>query len=370
MGQLMAQAQVFKNEWWRIFQNMERMKSRFNYTASFAFALCLCAGSSLLGCRGTTSGGEQDFGGGVAVSNADNTGRIEVSVNQSSVAVGGTAGFSAFAFDRNGRPVQGIRISCDSEKEIAIIEPTDGVETTGTFGGISGIIGCRRPGSYQFGCRLPIGANLRKFVDVKCVGDVPAGFDGFPGAAGGGLGGGTLPPASGGPGSGGSGNLRITAVSAETVTQTSATQIDTRQDVCNNNTPADPTDDFAELFGDDFVNITVTNGTSSLIRFTRMNYTVDNGRTDGGDARSPDISLTGEIQAAAGSTVTVRSLFLDSVSGTKTYGDGSTQVPTNLGFRNVTFRLYGTDDQGNEVVIETSTALSFDDFDNCNSSGG
>ena len=329
--------------------------------------LSLLIGLSLIvGCNGNTSGGGE-AGGGSFVSGDSTTGRVSLDLNTTEVPVAGTTGFRFFVFDQDNRPVENIRVVCDSEQEVAIIEPTTGHETTDSFGAISGIIGCRAPGSYLFGCRLSNGANKREFVTVLCRGDVPAGFSGFPGAAGGGLGGGTLPPGSGGPGAGDTENIRITSISVQSLAQESGTtsvQIDTFQSVCDNDTPA-PADDFAEIFGDDFVNLTVTNGSGSLVRFTHMNYTVDRGRGDGGDAESPDLALAGELAANASATISLSSLFTDATGSGKTYADGTTSIPVTLGIRNVTFRLYGLDQQGEEFVVERSLAISFDSYDNC-----
>ncbi len=149
----------------------------------------LCGLALTIGCGGNTHGGEEEFGSSDFPSGTDATGKVEVRVNDDDMNVGDRSGFHVFVYDGNGAPVQNIQVLCDSELGVAILEPTTGREMTGQFGDISGVIGCASPGSYQFGCRLPLGGNKRQFVTIKCrgTGNAP-----FPGAAGGGIGGGSI----------------------------------------------------------------------------------------------------------------------------------------------------------------------------------
>ena len=165
------------------------------YTFSFLAVTLVGTGVfGFVGCQGSTDGGSaanSAYRDGVFVGDATSTGTIRVVLNESHIPVGQTAGFRVFVADSKGQPIPDTRVICDSEKGVALIEPTSGYELTNGEGVMSGVIGCAAPGSYQMVCRLSVGANRRQFVSVGCTGDVPAGFSGFPGAGGGGLGGGT-----------------------------------------------------------------------------------------------------------------------------------------------------------------------------------
>ena len=165
------------------------------YTFSFLAVTLVAAGVlGFVGCQGNTDGGEganPDYRDDVFIGDETSTGSIRVQLNQSNLPVGQTAGFKVFVYDSTGQPIANTRVICDTEQGVALIEPTSGYELTNGDGVMSGVIGCAAPGSYQMVCRLSVGANRRQFVSVGCTGDVPAGFAGFPGAGGGGLGGGT-----------------------------------------------------------------------------------------------------------------------------------------------------------------------------------
>lgn len=103
--------------------------------------------------------------------------------------------FKVTAIDPKGAPLSNIRIFCESEKGIAIIEPSSGgvaFEHTGSSGVMSGYLGGLTPGSFLLECRGPQGFNLVARKSFKVVGDIPQGFVGWPGAAGGNLGGGVI----------------------------------------------------------------------------------------------------------------------------------------------------------------------------------
>jgi len=165
------------------------------YTSSLIAVTLVGTGIlGFVGCQGNTDGGSAaspDYEDGVFVGDETSTGSIRVQLLNSRMAVGETTGFKVTVTDSKGQPIPDTRVICDSEQGVALIEPTSGYELTNSEGVMSGVIGCAAPGSYQMVCRLSIGANRRQFVSVGCTGDVPSGFTGFPGAGGGGLGGGT-----------------------------------------------------------------------------------------------------------------------------------------------------------------------------------
>ena len=330
------------------------------------------------GCSGDTDGGkagDEDFGDTTFVPNDDNSGSIEVEVLEPVIPVSEISGFFVRVRDANGAPVPQIRVSCDSELGVAIIEPTTGSEITDSGGAMSGKIGCSLPGSFQFVCRLPIGANKRKFVDIKCTGDVPNGFDGFPGSAGGGLGSGgvQVPDEGGSPGGENSGDVRITAVSVldNPGSNAEGSQIDIAQDVCTPDDLSTPANELVvEPFTDTFIKIKVVNNSSSTIRFTRVTYSVPNFDNTGRTFESSNISLIGETTVEAeGGEVDIQSLIF-SVTGTggdKFFVNASSgnRPIGSIGFRNVSFTLSGTNSSGETVQATGTVVLSFTNYGRC-----
>ncbi len=94
--------------------------------------------------------------------------------------------------DPSGAPLEFLRITCDSELGIAILEPSTGAERTDASGAMSGRLGGLTPGSFILECRGPFGTNLVDRISIVITGSVADGFVGFPGAAGGTLFGGNL----------------------------------------------------------------------------------------------------------------------------------------------------------------------------------
>lgn len=153
---------------------------------------------SLTACsKGDTSSPGNDSGLGdqfVSDGGAGATLLINI-VGGNRIPVGSTAPFTVTALDPQGNPLAFIQIFCESESGIAIIEPSSGgvaFEMTGADGVMSGIIGALTPGSYVMQCEANNGFGLIDRVSVVNTGDVPPGFAGFPGAAGGNLGGGVI----------------------------------------------------------------------------------------------------------------------------------------------------------------------------------
>jgi hypothetical protein len=336
-------------------------------------SLTVLAGSALIiSCSsGDTDGGAADdkaesYYDDTFVAEDGTVGRIEVEVLEPELQVALTSGFFVSVFDASGAPVPNLKISCDSEQGIAIVEPTTGIEITDSGGKISGRIGCEVPGSYQFGCRLPVGGNRRKFVDVICRGPIPNGFTGFPGAAGGGLGtGGSGGAQDGGVGGVNPDGVRITniAISDTGATNaTSTTSIDTTLSDCD----ADPTTFTAEPFFDTVATFKVVNNSNLNIRFNSLRYTVPNASGTGSSSfTSSSIGLIGEAAPNGGESTFSNILIFDASGLGKRFQGASANIPTSLGFRNITFALTGTTDLGDEVTITGTQALSFDGYNNC-----
>lgn len=310
----------------------------------------------LVGCSGETDGGSAanpPSGGYVA----DDAGSIALEFSQGDeAAVSETLGFRVSVRDRNGAPVPNIRVSCDTEEGLALLEPTTGIEQTDGGGDMSGRVGCAAQGSYQIGCRLPVGANKRVFETVRCAGPVPIGFTGFPGAGGGTLGGGSVIDD-------GSFGVRAVAVAFfDRTNGTAGTQIDVIQGAsCPGSNPIEP-------FTDTLLRFTVVNDTNQTVRFGSYRFTVKNGISSGNDFESGPISFTSNVEGTAvsgGSTATIDSVFATASEGQKFFFGASTPISENLGGANMTFELTGVTAAGKTFSIELDTVAIFGDYNRC-----
>ena len=330
-------------------------------------ALVLLASSIVfgLGCTGDTDGGtegEEDFAGTQFVATDDSVGTIRLNVTSNSIPVSEISSFSVTVRDASGRPVPQIQISCDTEAGLAILEPTSGAELTDSFGTMSGVVGCEAPGSFQLACRLPIGANRRKFETIQCTGGVPTGFAGFGGATGGGLGGGVDTTDGSGIGGTDTDGVRMTSIllfdTGDASGDDGTTSIDVAISAC-------PDAETVEPFFDTLIKVGVINNTNQLIRFTKLKYTVLDSDGAGTTFTSKELSLIGEAEVLpSGGENQFITLFADVIGGVKHFAGSSTAIPA-LGFRVVTVRLIGTNDLGEEIVVAGRTTLSFDNFYRC-----
>ena len=158
------------------------------------------AGVGIVACnQGDTDGsGANTTPGGQYVSDGSAGGKIEFTFTNDLV-VAGTAEFLVLVTDPNGAPIPFLNITCDTERGLAILEPTTGTEHTSQRGGMSGVIGGNSTGSFLLECRGPNGTQLIAKKVIKVTGEAPTGFVGFTGAAGGGLGGGVVGTPTPGP---------------------------------------------------------------------------------------------------------------------------------------------------------------------------
>ncbi|MBX7138239.1 MAG: hypothetical protein K1X83_09665 [Oligoflexia bacterium] len=324
----------------------------------------------VVGCSGSTNDESTAdvVSDGSFVDSDGNVGSLTLNVKNDTPSVGSTSAFSVVVHNQNGQPVPGMRVTCDTERGLAILEPTTGSEITDSFGGISGVIGCAAPGSLQIGCRLSIGASKRKFATVKCQGPVPAGFSGFgENVAGGTLGGGVNTDDDS---SNDTDGLRITSIdfidNGDLSSTATSTSIDTVQGCCE----YDDSDACisAEPFFDTYVKVKVVNNTNQNARFTSLRYRVPNGTGDStATLTSSAISLIGDatVEAEGGET-SVLGLFADAVTGgNKRFAGSSSNIGSNFGFRNVRVTLSGTDGAGNPITVSASIAASLDNFNQC-----
>lgn len=326
-----------------------------------SFLLCLILGTAFIySCNssGTGDDGVTDSSS-IFVSDDDTAGSLSMSVNNSSIAIANTSSFSVSLRDVNGSPVPNVRISCDTEAGLALIEPSTGIFLTDSFGSSSGVVGCEASGSFQLACRGPIGFGRRIFTTVKCSGVAPVGFTGFDGAGGGGLGGGA---ADDGSDSGSAFDVRLTSLQFfDDGGANATTSIDVLQGVCG--TAPDLT---AEPFFDTTAQFTIENNSTEIVRFTSYRYTVFNFDLNGNRHTSPVINFIGETSAIAGggATATFTALFADADSGAKNFF-GRTSPIGQQGFLNIEFTLLGETSAGEAISVNARTALSFDNFNGC-----
>lgn len=325
-------------------------------------ALACCSG----GTDGASAGGSSndDF-----VSTDSTTGKLVLTVVDKDMSVSATSGFGIKVTDAQGRGVPNIRVACDSEEGVAILEPVTGTELTNSNGDMSGVIGCAAPGSYQFACRLNVGANKRELVDVICRPPVPTGFTGFPGAGGGGLGGGADDDDDG--------DVRIKSASyiddGQLSSDAAATfSIDVVQDICSDSVGAGTPTPTPELepFYDTGVRVTVQNNTNQIVTCTSATYRVANAGSlanSGTNFVSDAIALQGEaneIDSNGGESSFVFLVF-DVTSSGKNFVGSSDPIPNGYGFKAVTLTLNCENDSGDDFTITSTKTLSFDNFDRC-----
>jgi hypothetical protein len=330
------------------------MKKKISNVKVGGLLFSLVALGIFLGCQsGNTSGGDVDQGGEVP---SGQSGTLTLSLTDGMSQTTGTMqGFRVEARDSNGSPVPNIRITCDTEDGLALVEPTSGFENTESNGMMSGKVGCENPGSYIMICRLPSPSGIKASETIVCQGQRPAGFVGWPGSGGGGLGGGSSITDT-------ISKVRVTSVTASDngTSDSSTTSIDITQSICDSG--GTPT---AEPFFDSSATFTIVNNSTSIVKITAMSYKVANAYGDGRTATSGKLRLTGSASQAIdsnGGTGTVSSLLFDANGGNKDVYGGSA---LSSGFKNVVFTLYGENELGDKFEIKSATALSFSNFNRC-----
>ncbi len=311
----------------------------------------IAAGSLLMfsGCSGTGSDGENYDGTSYVDEDA---GGLTLTVKETEMGVSEWTGFSVQVVGQDGQPIPEVEIACDTETGLALIEPSTGYEMTDSGGHISGKVGCALPGSYLIGCRLPVGAYKRQYETIRCSGPVPDGFTGFPGAGGGSLGTGDTPSGD----SQGNGTGSISVASA-TVTEDGATttKIDIQRGTCANSTP--------EVFTDDDIAFSVTNGTSSPIKLFAYEYSIPGGEL------SKKIYFSQEVSVAVGQSGTASAVLFKAASPYKYYVTGTYTESDKVteGTRKVSYTIYYKDASGNTGTLTGSIGLTFGNYDHCGS---
>ncbi len=326
------------------------------------------------------SGGGDTDGGKAGEETFDGTGfdpslagAIELVLRDDDLQVSESAGFYVQVSDKNGGPVANVRVACDTEAGLAILEPSDGNQLTDDGGIMSGRLGCEQIGSFRMGCRLPTGGGKRKFATVQCSGPIPSGFDGFPGAGGGGLGGGSVnEPDS-------DELVTVTAIAFFDGGTTNANyggeigdlQVDVAQGICGTAAPFT-----AEPFFDTIVGIDVQNFLDDSVNFSQMNYTVENsdGGTPGTSFTSARFALINADEVPGeGDAQPGQRRFLGFFAkagaggGDKALNGASTALPSGDWLSNVTFRVFGVSSSGREVSASLRVAIAFGNYNRCGS---
>jgi hypothetical protein len=303
--------------------------------------------------QGNTGGGTNNTTpGAILVADGGFGGTLSIEIT-GDLSVGGTVGFFVRAFDPNGAPYEFIRIFCESERGIAILEPSSGgvaFESTDQSGTMSGVLGGVAPGSYILECRGPVGFQLVDRVSIIITGDTPAGFTGFPGAAGGNLGGGFIEDDS----DFGDSEVFVSDVSITTLGGT-VNQIDVVQngDCDGNVMTADP-----EPFGIDGYSLSISNPTQSTIEIDSVSFSIS-------ELGVVSTTQLNQDTIAAGATASLTGFFTAFDGGlSKLFAGTAVSVPA--GTFNVTFTIRGSFlDESRTFAVTRSVTILADNFDNC-----
>lgn len=315
-------------------------------------------------CGGQTDGGDAASSASDGLQYVSNGGsgstlRIELE-GADTIPTGGQVVFKVTATDPNGSPLSYIRINCESEHGIAILEPSRGgvsFETTNASGIISGVLGGVTPGSYMLECRAPQGYNLVTRLHFKVVGSVPEGFDGFPGAAGGNLGGGLLvdPPSA-------------EDVSLTEIVFTSVVGDEGRVGNIDNHAISDCDGDATtvdpEPFGTDSYTVTVNNQNDYRVFVQSIQYEVDLGTST-----VSSLKELGGLVVQANSAADLIGVFTQNVaqSGASTADKyfAGTSTATPSGTYNVVFTVRMLTENGESIVATQAAAIIIQPFNNC-----
>lgn len=319
----------------------------------------------ITGCQsGDTDGGSARDGAGTGdqfVSDGGAGAKLEITFEHDELGVGDTMSFRVLAKDPQGAPLAFIRIFCESEKGIAIIEPSSGgvaFEHTGPDGGMSGVIGGLAPGSFIFECRAPEGFNLVARRTLKITGEVPEGFEGFPGAAGGNLGGGVLIDDT--PDEDSVDGIVVESIQFFDGSTENVTAIDVVRDTdCDGDGTAEGGTDTEPFYLNNY-SITVVNNTTSNIVLKSVRFAAG-----GGGTATQTLSVLVTAGNEGGSTFTGPFLESSSLSGgtQKKYAGTNDQV--SLGTRNIRVIFTAETEAGETITFSGGRSVTFANVNNC-----
>lgn len=288
------------------------------------------------------------------------------------LSVGETGGFRVYLEDPNGDPLAFVRVNCESEKGIAILEPSSGgvaFEHTSENGDLSGRLGGLVPGSYIIECRAPEGFGLVARATVIVRGPVPEGFLGFPGAAGGNLGGGLLidltPDVTESDLGQDNGAVRVEAINFSDGPNANGPNgpIDIVQSTCTNNT-TDPSDDYPEPFYFNEYILSISNKTTQNIFVDSVDMTI---RDAGPTSIATQFFFTDhskQVEIAAGASGNVSGLFTEFQLGAAKLYVGTTDAVAAGTYR-VDFVVTGVTDDETVFTLAASATLTFDAVNRC-----
>lgn len=335
-------------------------QARFRRSLRIVAMAGMIAGLALAGgCdQGNTEGGSDADGlGPQPVSDGGFGASLTITLDGGGevIPTAGRVGFFVQALDPTGQPLAFRRVFCESEAGIAIIEPSSGgvaFEHTNDAGVMSGVLGGVTPGSFLLECRLEEGFNLVARRTLKVRGEVPSGFDGFPGAAGGNLGGGVIIDNPDGDAQ----LVSVTFSGAGLGAGDANGPIDiTRDNDCDN----DPDTNDPEPFTFDEYVLTIQNRTEEVITVQSVTFTVDDGR----NVTSTDQTAGLVIAPGASGTVTGTFTEFSGISGNKTFAGTSFDVI--LGTYNVTFDVDAEAESGEDADVSGTASVTFGFVDNC-----
>ncbi len=339
------------------------MKLGFRKNASTLLALILAV--ALSSCTGDTDGGSGADKAQTSDPYVDNGGsgakiELEIEAPDNSIAVAERAGFRVRVTDPQGQPLEFVRILCDTERGVAILEPTTGVESTSARGVMSGVIGGSLPGSFVMECRAQTGFNLVDRVSVRVTGDVPAGFTGFTGAAGGTLGGGVVVD---GPTVDDGNGVRITSVAVTDAgtTATNSGPLDIVRNGCRSGSGSSATC-VAEPFVFNTFTVNIANDTTEAVFINTVEVRLGSRTVVSAQGNPTEIAKgsTGSIKG------TLTSTSLVNCAADKCYNTGgSNSVSITPGTRNHTFIVTGVSKSGDSFEVSRSAAIQFDAVNNC-----
>jgi len=324
----------------------------FKTGRSLFVVLVLCLSVYAFGCGGrgdTANNNDPNAGSGtpfVSDGGSGSTLKIEFEGSGNELGVTQQREFKVIATDPQGNPLSYIRVFCESERGIAILEPSSGgvaFESTSLNGIMSGVIGGLAPGSYLMECRGPQGFNLIARASLKITGEVPEGFAGFPGAAGGNLGGGFLfdPPTSD--------ELVVVEVLFSTISNPEPSRVadvDLNQGVCVGPPP------FPEPYGPDNFVMSVTNTFIERVTLLSVELEVPNGQ---GATFVTEQQLAGLVIPGQGSLENNSLQFIGALTevgtgnGVKRWAGVGVDVPP--GVHNVRFTLKLRTQTGRDITL-------------------
>lgn len=314
--------------------------------------ITLLAALFIIGCGSSSDGGEPTVGTQF-IADGGSGGSITVNIS-GGLTVAGTTTFTVSLRDPSGAPLAFIAVTCESERGIAIIEPSlNGIAqaTTDANGTMSGTLGGLLPGSYIFECRAEQGFGLLSRQRISISGTVPDGFAGFPGAAGGNIGGGNLIDQTPIPGL----DSDAVVIANSTYTDAGGTTtfgppIDTSQDGdCDGDiTTTDP-----EPFTFVTYTLSVTNNSNLRIFVDSVSINV----LDGQSASSTG-TQSKNVEIAPGSSGTVNGLIIDHPN----YVAGSS---TQNGTYDTIITVTYTTEEGDTFSITDRSSISLADVNNC-----